>query len=76
MPSYYGEHRSDEREVAVNFRLRREARERISCEARDLGLTRQELFELRMLGGIQPNRGPGRPRKAPPAEQEVLPETA
>lgn len=76
MPSHYGEHRSDDREVAVNFRLRREARERISREARDLGLTRQQLFELRMLGEIQPNNGPGRPRKSASAGQEELPVTA
>ena len=49
----------------ATFRMTRAEREQLRREAAEAGISLQQLFELRMLGGIRPPRGkPGRPRKA------------
>lgn len=65
------EQRSVQRSAAATFRMTPEENRRIKQEAADLGLTFQQLFQLRMLGGIQPTGQPGRPRKS--ARDQELP---
>jgi hypothetical protein len=70
MPNAYGELRSTDREVAVTYRLTRANKERIQREAKELGLTGTQLFELRMFGAANPTGRDGRPRK--PRQDEEL----
>lgn len=62
MPNAYGEPRSVDRDVAATYRMTRADKERIRREAADLGLTAQQLFELRMFGQAKPVGRDGRPR--------------
>ncbi len=63
--------RSDEREIAATYRMTRAEKQRLRQEAAELGLTGQQLFELRMFGRAKPVGRNGRPPKS--AEQEELP---
>ena len=49
-----------------------EERSKLRAEAASLGLSLQQLFELRLFGAIKPRRVPGR-RPKPSDEQEELP---
>lgn len=63
--------RSDEREVASTYRMTRAEKQRLRREAAELGLTGQQLFELRMFGHAKPVGRDGRPPKS--SQQEELP---
>jgi len=63
--------RSDAREFAGAFRMTRADKERLHRDAAELGLTMQQLFELRMLGEARPVGRHGRPRKV--RREEELP---
>lgn len=54
MPNAYGQPRTAERDVAATYRMRRDEKERLRREAAELGLTAQQLFELRMFGQAKP----------------------
>lgn len=55
-------YRGDEREIAATYRMTRAEKEHIKREAASLGLTGQQLFELRMFGQAKPVGRDGRPR--------------
>lgn len=63
--------RSDDREVAATYRMTRDEKQRLRREAAELGLTLQQLFELRMFGQAKPVGRDGRPPKS--TQQEELP---
>ena len=69
MPNAYGEPRSVDRDVAATYRMTRSEKERIRREAAELGLTGQQLFELRMFGQAKPVGRDGRPRTRRQAEE-------
>jgi hypothetical protein len=60
-----------DRETSLTLRLSIDERERLKREAAELGLTLQQLFELRMLGGAKPRAVMGRRPK--PRQDEELP---
>lgn len=64
-----GEARSAERDVAATYRMTKAEKEHLRSEADKLGLTAQQLFELRMLGAAKPVGRYGRPRVRPQAEE-------
>ena len=61
----------DKPDCSDTYRLTRAEKERLAREAASLGLTKQQLFELRMLGEAKPVRQAGRPRKPRVAQQEL-----
>lgn len=65
-----------DRLTSVTFRLSPDDLRLLRQEALERGLTQQQWFEDRMLGGARPVRRTGRPRKLPSHGQEVLPQTA
>jgi hypothetical protein len=71
MPNAYGERRSVERFTAATYRMTEAEKARIRREAADLGLTNQQLFELRMFGQAKPVGRDGRRPK--PRQDEKLP---
>jgi hypothetical protein len=71
MPNVYGEARGVDRDAAATYRMTRKEKDKLSREAAELGLTNQQLFELRMLGHAKPLGRYGRPRK--PNQAEELP---
>ena len=71
MPNSYGERRSEDRDVAVTYRLTRAERDQLRRVAAELGLTGHQLFQLRMLGKAKPVGRYGRPPK--PVQDEELP---
>lgn len=50
------------RDVSGTYRMTRSDKARIKHEAAELGLTVQQLFELRMFGHAKPVGRDGRPR--------------
>lgn len=69
MPNAYGERRSETRDVAATYRMTRQEKEFLRQEAARLGLTAQQLFELRMFGEAKPVGRYGRPRKSSQSEE-------
>jgi hypothetical protein len=69
MPNAYGEPRSVDRDVAATYRMTSEERAKIRREAAELGLTGQQLFELRMFGRAKPVGRDGRPKTRHQAEE-------
>ena len=65
--------RSDDREVAATYRMTRAEKESIRREAAELGLSGQQLFELRMFGQAKPVGRDGRPPKPKRSQMEELP---
>jgi hypothetical protein len=56
----------------TTVRMTVEERAKLRAEATSLGLSLQQLFELRLFGAIKPRRVPGR-RPKPNEDQEELP---
>lgn len=50
------------RDVSGTYRMTRSEKARMKREASELGLTVQQLFELRMFGAAKPIGQDGRPR--------------
>lgn len=66
------DYRSNTREALSVFRTSLAEKARLQDEADALGLTLQQLFELRLLGTAKPRGRGGRPRK-PRSQAEELP---
>ena len=59
------------RSAPTTVRMTVEERTKLRAEAASLGLSLQQLFELRLFGTVKPRRVPGRRPKS--QEQEELP---
>lgn len=68
-------YRSAEREMSATYRMTRDEKQRLRHEAEAMGLTSQQLFELRMFGQAKPVRQYGRPASKRHKLQEELPLT-
>lgn len=64
-------YRGDEREIAATYRMTRAEKDRIKREAAEMGLTGQQLFELRMFGQAKPVGRDGRPRISRHQDEEL-----